>query len=910
MLRRDRAKRPALSLQARTAPVSFESLVPAEKKLAPAWLRSLFQRGEPRGCSGQALSMIGMPVGGIGTGQLYLSGDGRLWFFALNPQWRVNTGSSPDDGYAKPISANVRSPVRQGFVLRVGAGDVGRVWSLDRAGFPETSFSSRYPIGHVSYRTADCPVEASLEAFTPYIPLNLRDSSFPATILSFTVRNVSDRDQEVALSGWIENAICNSAKDQAAGIRTNRKGQCSGASWVRCSAAVGEDAEAPLDQGEMALCLLGKEPADFLKLGAKKPASRLFDSPLPVAEASAPLKKNLFASLGRSWRLNPGESRTAVFVVAWRFEAAMEPVFDKYRTNWYAKEWRSVEAVVQEIAQRFDDLAGATRLWAKTFYEESTLPWWFLDRALATAATLQAEATTRFAEDDGVFHLMEGSRCCNGNCTSVWSYAQTPARLFPELARLCRENIEFGAGWHDKAVADHAVGEIDHRWSGWQNSLNPEMKRFWFEAADGTSCAILRVLREHQMSADDQWLKSIWPRVRQTTEHLIRRYDPDRDGVLQGWQNNTLEGQWYGDIAWTTLQYLAALRAASVLSRTLGNRADAARWEAVVAKGIRNIVKRTWQEDWGYFIQTRDPSALGRVGDFDGRPYAPDQNAGPQGSFEGCLIDQLFGESWLRQVGLDPLLEARFRRRTLESIWKYNFVTDVGPYRHAHPAGRWFAMEGDPGTLMCTFPFGGNKALKLGVKQYAGYLNECMTGFEWQLASHMLWEEMVTEGLAVARAIYDRYDPRKRNPFNEVECGNHYSRAMASYGAYLAVCGYEYNGPAGMLGFAPRIQPEKFRAAFTAAAGWGTFSQKIADGRLRAVIEIKWGTLKLRVVKLRLPENVRLNTVEAQLAGRALDAKLTQDERAVVIKFDRPFVVRQGANVEIRLTSQVKAVQR
>ena len=55
----------------------FDHLVPADKKLSPDWVKSLFARGTPEVLRGSELKYVGMPVGGIGAGQLYLGGDGR-----------------------------------------------------------------------------------------------------------------------------------------------------------------------------------------------------------------------------------------------------------------------------------------------------------------------------------------------------------------------------------------------------------------------------------------------------------------------------------------------------------------------------------------------------------------------------------------------------------------------------------------------------------------------------------------------------------------------------------------------------------------------------------------------------------------------------------------------------------------
>jgi hypothetical protein len=111
-------------------------------------------------------------------------------------------------------------------------------------------------------------------------------------------------------------------------------------------------------------------------------------------------------------------------------------------------------------------------------------------------------------------------------------------------------------------------------------------------------------------------------------------------------------------------------------------------------------------------------------------------------------------------------------------------------------------MNDDKGLIMCSWPKGGLNEKWHKAWQF-GYFNECMTGFEWQVAAHMIAEGLAQEGLAVARAIHDRYDARLRNPYNEIECSDHYSRSMASYGAFLAATGYESHEPKNHLGFAP-----------------------------------------------------------------------------------------------------------
>ena len=185
------------------------------------------------------------------------------------------------------------------------------------------------------------------------------------------------------------------------------------------------------------------------------------------------------------------------------------------------------------------------------------------------------------------------------------------------------------------------------------------------------------------------------------------------------------------------------------------------------------------------------------------------------------------------------------------------------------------------------------------------YFNECMNGFEHQVAGHMLWEGMVLEGLAVERALHDRYNAARRNPYNEVECGDHYARSMASYGVFLAACGFEYYGPHGHIGFAPRLTPENFRAPFTAAEGWGTFEQKANFSGMHAALILKHGTLKVRTIALTLPEHVPAATVSvmAKPHGLAVDLPKTHTltGRNLTITLANDIHVSAGESLEIAI---------
>jgi hypothetical protein len=150
-----------------------------------------------------------------------------------------------------------------------------------------------------------------------------------------------------------------------------------------------------------------------------------------------------------------------------------------------------------------------------------------------------------------------------------------------------------------------------------------------------------------------------------------------------------------------------------------------------------------------------------------------------------------------------------------------------------------------------------------------------MTGFEYQVGAHCLAEGLLDEGLTIIRAIYDRYHPAKRNPYNEIECSDHYARAMSSYGALITASGFRHSGPDGMLGFAPVLNADAFKSAFTAAQGWGSY-QRIKQGQQTSeTITLKRGSLRLRKFECALPANTLGFLAQAKRNGISTAAVFT-----------------------------------
>ncbi len=591
----------------------------------------------------------------------------------------------------------------------------------------------------------------------------------------------------------------------------------------------------------------------------------VFDSPAGPSEVPGAFDRQVGA-VSVPFSLAPGQSRTVRFVLGWFFPIPDREVFgaligSSTLRRHYATRFSSAHAVVALVSSNAARLESQTRAWVKTWYEDSSLPHWFLERTFATTSTLATSTCHRWA--DGRFYAWEGTYCCHGTCQHVWSYAQAIGRLFPDLERDTRERVDLG-------ISLQASGEMANR------GETPDAATSFVDGQCGT---ILRMYREHQMSPDASFLNRVWPKVRTAVEFVVRNRDgADEDGIMRGSQWNTLDTEWFGEISWLSGLYVAALHAAAAMATDVGDTTSATRYSTIARRGTAFIDQQLWNAQFGYYVHNVDPA----------RPSVNTNN--------GSFIDQMYGQTYAAQLGLPRVFPADKARTALGNLYRWNFSAD--PPSHRPPGirpGRVYAMNGEPGVLMVTWPHGGSDR-----SGGLPYFNEVWTGQEYQFAAHLFAERMTAEGLAVTRAVYDRYHGTKRNPYNEVEASDHYARAMMSYGTYLAACGYEYHGPAGHLGFAPRIEPADFRCAFTAAEGWGLYRQTRATGRQTGQVEVRYGSVRLST--LAFETAVPATGATVRLDGQPREATLTATGNRVVVALATPVVVTAGKTLEVTLT--------
>jgi len=812
---------------------------------------------------GSSLARVALPIGGIGTGTISLGGRGDLhdWevgnrpakgftprhsFFAL---WTRQAGGEPA---VRALEGPIEPALYEGYQGAV-AGNHG----LPR--FRGCSFEAAYPFGQVALSDPDVPVEARLQAFNPLIPADADRSGIPVAVLRWTLTNRTDTEVEASVCASVQNFIGTDGLNGAANRNSNEFRRSPNLAGVHMTTD-GSPADSEFF-GTLALATTHPDVSHRIGWANLSWGDSLLDfwddfsangrlDERDAAGVDAPV-----ASLAVSVVLPPRGSATVPFFIGWHFPNRRAWGRDEAQGSWgyshervgnhYATQYADAWDVVERTARDLPQLEADTLRFVESFCA-SDLPPVVKEAALYNLSTLRTQ--TCFRTEDGRFYGWEGCEdrvgSCLGSCTHVWNYEQATAFLFGDLARSMRE-VEFA----------HATRDDGHMSFRVQLPLN-RATEWGLAAADGQMGCIMKLYREWRLSGDDAFLRELWPRARKALEFcwIPGGWDADRDGVMEGCQHNTMDVEYYGPNPQMGLWYLGALRAAEDTAAYLGDTDFAATCRDLFERGGAWVDAHLFN---GEYYEQRvqppaDPSTIAaglRHESMGARDLSdPDLQIGP-----GCLVDQLVGQYMAHVCGLGYLVSPEHVSATLDSILMYNFKERLdGHFNHL----RTFALADEAALVMCSYPRGGRP------RRPFPYFNEVMTGFEYTAAVGMLYEGKTDAGLRCIEAVRARYDGRRRSPFNEAECGHHYSRAMASWAAVLALTGFEYNGVEGALRFAAAAEPST--AFWSNGYAWGLFDQRPTGDGIETELSVLHGRILVRRLSL-----AGAGTVELDAAAEA-----------------------------------------
>ena len=862
------------------------------KEKIPYTHQQLFDVGSPKVYTGRQLDEIAFPLGGIGTGTISLGGWGQLRDFEIfnRPSKGLQFNFSFFTLYAKrgddePVTRVLQGPVG-GFFTGSGHG-VDRATGAGLPHIRECKFTGEFPFARMDLGSSaiHCalPLEVSLEAFNPFIPLNNKDSSLPAAIFLIHLKNPSSEKVEATLFANLENKLGH--PEVGKGVIAYKEGKnVSGLNMTTKKHA----SDSPRF-GSMTLTTTWKNlnvQTCWFRGAWFDNLHRFWDAVSEKGEltenrepAEADDENTDIGSIGLKVSLEPGESVTLPIFITW-----YNPIFEKYWgehatwKNYYATVFDDAFDVAEYIGANLERLESETRLF-KDSLVASTLPSPVIDAISSQISILKS--TTCLRLEDGTFYGWEGcnpsSGSCEGSCTHVWNYAQALPYLFPTLERSIRNA--------DYAYNQQPDGHMTFRMP---LPLSTKASGEFHAAADGQMGGVLKVYREWLVCGDDEWLRGLWPNVKLALEYAWKQWDADKDGVMENVQHNTYDIEFHGPNTMMGSFYLGALRAAEEMARYLGETEKADEYRKIFESG------KTWMDEhlfngefYRHEVRTKEDGIITDPAKYPKYQYG-----------DGCLSDQMIGQWYARMLGLGDLFDADNVKNTMASIFKYNWKSDLS--EHANPQ-RIYALNDEAGLLLCSWPRGGRPPLPF------VYSDEVWCGIEYQVAGHLIYEELIEEGLAIVKGVRDRHDGTRRNPWNEFECGSHYARSMANYSLLLALSGFSYAAPEQRIGFAPKIhekgfdtlrtQPKDFACFFSVASGWGMYHQQFTDTGAKVTIEVRYGELTLRTINLA----ISAQTISADCAGQVISAEFENGESGTTITFATPVKISAGESLTITL---------
>ena len=816
----------------------------------------------------------GMALGGVGSGWFELRHDGRFrnWSIMNNEPYGTGArlGGIADHALFFVVRYEVKGEQPRIKILQIPDRHNVAALSSQLFSYPwitaieRIGYEASFPFSRLKFTDPQMPLVIEMEAFSPFIPHDVKSSSLPAAIFNFSIRSTSPKPVHVELIGSFENMI---GHDVARKRFSGRVERGDGHVLLEVGAELVDPAHDTW--GTQAFASLAGDSTYYMGwdhrhtcwervIGQRRlpdvddVAGRNYGKDPQTSEALA--CGAMRSLLGVSRLLKPRAAFGHTFLYTWcvpnRYAGMMHKrkelgaVLTERRLEgyYYANFFTSAAQVAGHVRENLADLTERTRRFHRDFFDSSA-PAFVLDQINSHLNTF---LTSAWLTKDGNFGVQEGmtdDRNWGPLATiDVSMYGAIPvAALFPELelntmrahARLQKPNGEIGHG------IDRNFGAVDSH-----EAVHSRL--------DLPSQFVLLVLRGWFWTGDRAYLREQWPHVTRALEYVLRERDangdllPDMGGSMCSYDNFPM----FGAASFVASLWLAALAHAVVAAEDVGDTTAAKRYAEILAKARAVFEDKLWNKR--YYRLYND--AGGPKGDRD----------------EGCLTDQIIGQWTMHLSGLGDILKRERVRSALAQILARN--------------QRYWGLRN------CTWP-GDTFVAPIAPSNWGDQGNTCWSGTELCFASFLLYEGMPDEALAVIRQVDERYR-REGLYFDHQEFGGHYFRPMGSWAIVNALLGLTIHD--GRFEFAPRLPQGNQRLFFAVPNATGHYTRRVAGKKETITLSVATGSLTCRELVFSLAPKVKSCAVQAPAAaGSVVEAG------KAVVTFAAPLTLTAGQQVVV-----------
>lgn len=361
---------------------------------------------------------------------------------------------------------------------------------------------------------------------------------------------------------------------------------------------------------------------------------------------------------------------------------------------------------------------------------------------------------------------------------------------------------------------------------------------------------MLKTYREVRFGASTAWFNAMWPQCKKVLARWMTVVDSEGDGVIHGPQPNTYDCSLYGPNSFLTGLYLAALLAGEAMATLQGDSTSAAAYKARWELGSVNLDKLCFTNG-KWYTQVVDPkNPVNELG-------------------SGAFVDQLLGQWWAHLLDLGYIVKTPSNVSTaVTNVFNANHRKGFD-VKAQHP--RVFFDERDSGLYVATWPGSTPPAKPMLYTSEGAWsgLEYAMAGLAMQEGADTVWSTMLAD-------IRGRQDGTRRSPWNEIECGDNYSRPMSGFALLEIAAGQMWDATSQTLSFAPRIGADAFKSIFMTGSAWGSFAQSGPSASMpsgTATVSVAYGTLTLKVLRLASTATSATATVGGKsVAGTASQA--------------------------------------